>query len=371
MLTTLVGLAMTAYGAFQFIQGYIDAWQNGLNFDNLTQQIGGAAVAIAGLGIAFGTTGAAIGALVVGVAMIVEALHDLALNGELTTEGLVALEVGIMAVGVAISFLTGGPLAAIVAGFVAAAVAIHHFWEQISGWLSGLADKLEKSGYDALAGFVRAFVEWGDNAHKWVDEHIVTPFVTWLKNLFGIHSPSTVMQEIGDSLIDGLWDGIKETWDSLLTWFSDAWDSFTSWWSGLGLAAFHIPTPHFEWGTRPADGWVASVLSALGLPVAVPTLSVSWYAHGGFPSVGSMFVAGESGPELVGSFGGHSNSVINEAQLVEAFRQASSEQTALLQQQNALLGAILNKSNEFTFKPSSAAGKAFSQSISMYNRAMG
>lgn len=93
------------------------------------------------------------------------------------------------------------------------------------------------------------------------------------------------------------------------------------------------------------------------------------YAEGGFPSVGSMFIAGEAGPELVGSFGSHNNSVINEAQLVQAFRQASSEQVALMEQQNNLLAAILNK--ELTFKPSSTAGKMFSQSIGMYNRAMG
>ena len=93
------------------------------------------------------------------------------------------------------------------------------------------------------------------------------------------------------------------------------------------------------------------------------------FASGGFPDTGSMFIAGEAGPELVGSFGSHNNSVINEAQLVQAFRQASSEQVALLQQQNSLLAALLDK--ELTFKPSSAAGKAFSQSIGMYNRAMG
>lgn len=95
------------------------------------------------------------------------------------------------------------------------------------------------------------------------------------------------------------------------------------------------------------------------------------FAGGGFPTTGSAFIAGEAGPELVGSFGGHNNSVVNEAQLVQAFRQASSEQVALMQQQNSLLAAILNKSGEVTFKPSSAAGRAFQQSINMYNRAMG
>ena len=370
MLQTLAGIAMIIYGAFEFVDGYIDAWVNGLTFDNLTQQIGGVAIAVTGLALVFGATGAAIGLLVAGVAFIVEALHSLAQNGKLTTEAFTALEIGLMAVAVALGLL-GAPILAIVAGFAAAAVAIHHFWDNIASWLDSLADKLEEAGYDALAGFVKAFVEWGNNAHQWVDEHIVTPFVTWLKNLFGIHSPSTVMAGIGENLVNGLLGGLKDTWDSLLTWLSGVWDSLSSWWENLELQPFHIPTPHFEWGTRPAEGVVATVLSALGLPAEIPTLTLRWYAAGGFPNMGEMFIAGEAGPELVGSFGGHNNSVINEAQLVEAFRQASSEQVSLLQQQNALLTAILNKSGEVTFKPSSSAGRVFQQSINMYNRATG
>ena len=109
------------------------------------------------------------------------------------------------------------------------------------------------------------------------------------------------------------------------------------------------------------------------IPKIIAKIAMPWlmFASGGFPQTGTAFIACESGPELVGSFGSHSNSVINEAQLVQAFRQASSDQVALLSQQNSLLAAILDKSGEVTFKPSSAAGRVFSQSINMYNRAMG
>ena len=292
-LQTILGLAMAVYGAFQFVQGFVDAWENGTTWDNLTKMVGGLALVVAGLGIAFGATAAVVALLVGGFALLVVGIRDWIKEGELGTETFWLLEAGIAAVGVAAALLLG-PWALLVAGIAAGALAIY-------------------------------------------------------KN----------------------WDKIKQKWDALCEWFHEGWNNLKKWWEGLSLPAFHIPAPHFEWTYTQAEGLIARALEFVGLPATIPHLHISWYAQGGFPDVGSMFIAGESGPELVGSFGGHNNSVINEAQLVEAFRQASSEQVSLLQQQNSLLAAILNKSNEVVFRPSSAAGKAFQQSINMYSRATG
>ena len=287
-LKTILGLAMAVYGTFEFIKGYLDAWNSGITFKNLAQQVGGATIAIVGLGIAFGVTGAAIGALIFGAAMIIEALHDLAINGSLTNQSFLTLAIGIMAVGVAIGLLTGSWIVPLIATIATVAITIHHFWDEISGWLSGLADKLRESGHDALAGFVEGFVEWGNKAHEWVDEHIVTPFVTALKNLFGIHSPSTVMAGIGENIMQGMWDGIEEIWNKLKTW-----------WDNLSLGQIHIPIPVLNWGTRPAGGWVADILGFFGLPSVLPTLNVSWMARGGVVDGATLIGAGEAGKEAI------------------------------------------------------------------------
>lgn len=46
---------------------------------------------------------------------------------------------------------------------------------------------------------------------------IVTSIISTIKDLFGVHSPSTVLSEIGGYLIEGLWEGIKDKVDWIKT----------------------------------------------------------------------------------------------------------------------------------------------------------
>lgn len=109
-----------------------------------------------------------------------------------------------------------------------------------------------------------------------------------VKNLLGIHSPSTVFAEIGENIGQGLWNGVREKWDKLKTW-----------WSNLSLGEFKIKTPHISWTSTPASGWIANVLSTLGLPTSLPKLNVSWYARGGIVDKASLIGAGEAGKEAI------------------------------------------------------------------------
>lgn len=110
----------------------------------------------------------------------------------------------------------------------------------IVGALGGIADLLgglfEGFGLDSIAGFFYGIGDAMANAGAWLKEHLVDPVVNWVKDLFGIHSPSTVFAEIGTWLIEGLAQGIRETWESIVGFFSDvlaaikdcisnAWDS--------------------------------------------------------------------------------------------------------------------------------------------------
>lgn len=53
-----------------------------------------------------------------------------------------------------------------------------------------------------------------------------------------------------------------------------------------------------------------------GAKILDKIIGVEHYATGGIPSKGSLFVAGESGPELIGNFGGNQTRVINQQQLM-------------------------------------------------------
>ena len=93
------------------------------------------------------------------------------------------------------------------------------------------------------------------------------------------------------------------------------------------------------------------------------------FAEGGFPDDGQLFLAGESGPEFVGSMGGHT-AVANNDQIVEGIREgvesAMAKQNELLRQQNELLKALLEKESTSEISVSS-----ISQAISRVNQRNG
>ena len=182
------------------------------------------------------------------------------------------------------------------------------------------SEKFEEVGGDAWKGFWKGLYDAFSNMFHWVYEYIITPFIDGVKSALGVHSPSTVFKAIGEDVIQGLWDGIKGKWDSFRGWFDRAWANFSSWWSNLRLSPFKITLPHISVSFDDyGGGWGASLLRFLGVR-SIPRISVAWYAQGGFPNMGDLFIANEAGPEMVGTIGGHT-AVANNDQIVEGIRQ--------------------------------------------------
>lgn len=129
----------------------------------------------------------------------------------------------------------------------------------------------------------------------------------FVKNAFGIHSPSTVFTEFGENTIQGFWNGAKNVWNDM-----------KAWWSNLELPSFKVKKPHIEWSAQdlPASDWKYKILSALGIPTQIPKLNVKWYAGGGYPDKGELFVAREAGAEMVGAIG-RKTTVANNQQIVD------------------------------------------------------
>lgn len=133
---------------------------------------------------------------------------------------------------------------------------------------------------------------------------------TWFSSTFGIgNGEESVFAKLGSRLIGNLKTGL-----------SSAWTDLKKWWSELELPSFKIKTPHISWSSTEATGWIAKTLEALGLPASIPKMNVEWYANGGFPDMGQMFIAREAGPELVGSINGRT-AVANNDQIVSAVSQ--------------------------------------------------
>lgn len=122
--------------------------------------------------------------------------------------------------------------------------------------LTGFAVKLGKNLVEGLWDGICSLMSGIGN---WIKEEFVDPFVNGVKEFFGIHSPSTVMMDIGKDLIRGLFNGIKslvgwliegiggffggigekigQIWDGIKSTASDVWNGITGFlgdtWNGI------------------------------------------------------------------------------------------------------------------------------------------
>lgn len=82
-------------------------------------------------------------------------------------------------------------------------------------------EKTEECGGNIVLGILKGIGDAVIGIGKWIIDHIFTPFIEGFKNAFGIHSPSTVMMEMGTFIIQGLFDGIT----SLVSKVLDIWEN--------------------------------------------------------------------------------------------------------------------------------------------------
>lgn len=92
-----------------------------------------------------------------------------------------------------------------------------------------------------------------------------------------------------------------------------------------GFQSIHIPTPHFS--------FTSEQTTIAGIAMSVPKFDLQWFAGGGFPETGQMFVANEAGPELVGQIGSRT-AVANQDQIVDAVAQGVAMAVAQVMGQN-------------------------------------
>lgn len=283
-------------------------------------------------------------------------------------------------------------------------------WNDAVSWWKEVA---YEDGKFTVEGLFNGILDKLANIGKWIVDNIFTPFINGFKAAFGIHSPSTVMEEQGGFIVSGLLNGLVNNIKTVLDWFTalpgkvkDALGNAKDWLvekgkdaitgikngyesvkdgtllsnvrnlkneaftaigdiagkvkgrgkeissgiqsgfesnkylirnaissipgmisSGLsnlwnvgrnaiasfanGFSSVHIPMPHI--------GWNWNKISLGNLKFSVPSFNLRWYATGGFPAAGEMFIARESGPEMVGRMGKKS-AVANNNQIVEGIK---------------------------------------------------
>lgn len=221
-------LALAVAGAVLMAINVVDMLKNGINFDNLTGYIIGAAAAVTGLGMAFGVLGGAITAIIAGLVLLGVAICDVIKNG-FNNQNLTAITVALLTIGGAIAIITGAWIPLLIAAIAAVVVWIVAKWTSIKEWISKTISSIDAAFEQFLANVedgVAAAVDWV--VEKW------TAVKDWFSGMWEKVSSGAV----------AAWDGIKSAFKSVSEWFQskfrDAWqkvkDVFSTGgriWSGI------------------------------------------------------------------------------------------------------------------------------------------
>lgn len=163
---------------------------------------------------------------------------------------------------------------------------------------------------------------WNSFSNWWGN----TAIVGWWNN----HVSPWFTADKWRDMANGIMQGLQNAWYSVLNWWDskpelhrisvaiedffsyirDLWYDLKDWWGDLSLRFPHIKMPHF------------SIEGEFNLmPPEVPHINVDFYANGGFPNKGQLFVANEVAPEMVGTMDGRT-AVANQQEITTGIANA-------------------------------------------------
>lgn len=190
-LSKIWGIALAVAGAFALVYFWLDAWNNGIDLQNFLGMLAGLAALAVGLALAFGPIAAGIALVVGGLAMLVVGIKDVIENGFNLVNTLTIIA-GLLAAGIGISLLTGSWIPLLIAGFLAALVALVSFTGHGEELIQGL-------------------------------KNIIDGFGKFFKGVFTGDMKLTVEG------IKQIWEGMKQTWNAIVNSIKDAWNMFITW----------------------------------------------------------------------------------------------------------------------------------------------
>lgn len=358
-----IGVVLAAEGFWTGWKAIEDILENGLDWGNIAEYIIGSAEFIAGaalIGNAFGVgiKAAAIAAIVAGGFGFKIAFDDAVKNG-VDVENVFSMVVNGAVVGGSIGriFGPGGALAGAILGGLAGTMTssvllVRENWDEICADFEEGKERFKKDWYELK----ESFKQKGEEITGWIRENWGPAWGYFVEN---------AKKNWEDAKIawDEFWDNIDEGWTDFKDAFGAGWDKF---WSSAGETVDGMINGVISSVERGLN-WCINALNSLSweIPDWVPGIGgksfgfdiepitlgrVNFFENGGFPDHGQMFIARESGPELVGTIG-QKTAVANNSQIIAGVsagvREAQSEQNALLSEQNALLRAILAKEGNF------------------------
>lgn len=204
------------------------------------------------------------------------------------------------------------------------------------GWAAysaaGYKDKIQEMESD----FVKTMRGFAANG-------IAKPFADELE----INSPSKLFGNYADYVGQGFSNNLESAFSKAFDFFGDIKEKVSSSVGDLsgtgksaiqsfidGFGSLSIPLPHLE------IGWNEHSIGDLSF--STPNFNVNWYARGGFPTNGEMFMANEAGPEMIGKMGNR-NVVANNKQITQGIKAAVVDG---MMEVAAVMGGSSNKGGE-------------------------
>lgn len=251
---TISGVILIVAGTVLLVKGYMDAWVNGIDWDNFAAILGGLTLIIGGLALAFGPVAAGIGALAGGVALVVLGIKDFIENGY-SMENVLTILAGVIAivVGVCLAFnaaLLANPITWIIIAIAALVAAFVILWNECEGfrnfWIA-VWEKV-KEGFAAFVDSIQPLIDALVNAFtaaweliKVIWNDYLVPLFQWaweaikvvwdaVKPYFeaiweAIKAVFSVVADVLGSFFSTAWDAIKVVWDVVVGYFSAIWDT--------------------------------------------------------------------------------------------------------------------------------------------------
>ena len=272
----------------------------------------------------------------------------------------------------------------------------------IAGAWDGLINWWRENAYEdgqfTMQGLLDGIVEKFKSIGTWLKDNVFLPFVNGFKKLFGINSPSIVMAEMGGYLIDGLLGGLKNTWNTVTTWFTESvsWvktkltsgftdikNSVVKIWDGLWGGVKGVINSMLGGVEKMANGIVKGINKMIGalnglsfdVPDWVPGIGGETFGFNireisevKIPRLASGGVV--TGPTFaqIGEYPGAASNpeiVAPQSVIYDTVVSANGEQERLLREQNSLLRQLLAKESNIVLAPSAALGRVNRKSEKM------
>ena len=317
-----LGFAMMIAGAFLLVTGAIDAWKNGVNWDNLIEILAGVALVAGGLAIVFGGVAAAVFLIIAAIAMLVIAVRDWIKTGELTVQSFMMIEAAILSLGIALTILTGSWIPLVVAVVVAAVAAIVYAivsnWDSIKAWFQNIRDTFVSSLTETKEQIVSTFQQAGEDLRgDWErTKEFFTSSMDGIKEAFANLGSSLRDQfrQIGEDLrgdMERLKASFQNALNSIKQGFVNAFNAIKNTVSNI----INSITSMIQRMVSSIQGFF-SMFGSMGGSVGISTPR---FASGGFPEDG-LFMANHG--ELVGRFANGKTAVANNSEITAGIARA-------------------------------------------------